>query len=194
MDGHDPLRARIQDCTRYKDLLKLRDTVWSMSAKLDFSTYMDLRKRVDQRMDEFENPTCEDFEIKIHFPGSKPAFMDMRECRIIATKGTTLPEYVFSKYDGADDIELIPLGVYEESYSGASTNFDPTGEAPQTGSFNPRLGILQHRIENVIKLANYMSETYSTVIPQISEDLSEIVKKLDTLYRRISNNEYELRR
>lgn len=193
MDDQDPLRSQISSIRRYKELLSLRDTVWALSAKVDFSSYVDLRKRVDDRINEFENPQCEDIEIRIIYPSSEPSLMDMRECRIAIGKGTKFPKYVFSKYKDAVDIEITPLGIQMDEDSPKSTKFDPRKQGKGAAHFNPKLGILQNRIEKVIKLANYMNETYSTVIPKISSDLHEIVEKLEDLYKRVSNNEYELR-
>ncbi|AKA48556.1 hypothetical protein IX51_04975 [uncultured archaeon] len=193
MDDHDPLRARISNARRYSELLGLRDSVWNLSGKIDFSSYVDLRKRVDDRIRDFETPECEDIEIRILFPDRDPSLLDLRECRIAMGKNASLPKYIFSKYDNAEDIEIRPLGISMEGENSNSTAFDPQKAGDSNAHFNPKLGILQNRIEKVIKLANYMNETYSTVIPKISSDLNDIVSKLEELYKRVSNNEYELR-
>lgn len=193
MDENELLIAQIRAAKRYKELISLREFVWGLSTKVEFSRYVDLRKRVDDRIKEFEDPVCEEVDIKIIRSGSEQTFMDIRECRIAIGKGVTLPSYVFSKYPDAEDIEITPLGMNGNDVGGPSSTADTRKKGTLSGAFNPKLGILQSRIENVIKLANYMNETYSRVIPKISTDLHEIVDKLEQLYKRVSNNEYELR-
>ncbi len=193
MDDLDPLRSQVRNARRYKELLSLRDTVWGLSAKVDFSSYVDLRKRVDDRINEFENPQCDEVEIKIIKPESEPSLMDVRECRIAIGKEPSLPKYVFSKYGNAVDIEIMPLGMPSDDDSANRTAFDPRNARKGSSQFNPKLGILQNRIEKVIKLATYMNETYSRVIPKISSDLNDIVVKLEELYKRVSTDEYQLR-
>lgn len=192
MDEHEALKEQIRSSNRYKQLVTLRDHIWGLSAKLEFSQYVDLRRRVDDRISEFESPECENVQIKMIFPDNKTAFLDIRECRIALGKGGSLPKYIFEKYDGAEDIEIIPI-VVSEYESGSSSPLNSTKGHSLSASFNPKLGILQNRIENVIKLATFMNETYSVVIPKISTDLAEIVQKLEDLYRRVANDEYELR-
>lgn len=193
MGDHDPLIARINSAKSYNELLEARESVWNLSGKIDFSSYVDLRKRVDSRISEFENPVCEEVEIRIIYPDSDHSLLDVRECRIAESKGESLPKYIFAKYDKAVDVEIRPLGITEEEDIPNKTEFDPQKAGNTNAHFNPKLGILQNRIEKVIKLATYMNETYSKVIPKISTDLNDIVAKLEELYKRVSNNEYELR-
>lgn len=193
MDEHEQLRTQIRSARGYKELKALRELIWGLSTRVDFSKYVDLRKKVDDRIKEFESPECDEVDIRILTSDGKMTFMDVRECRIALSKGVNLPSYIFSKYQNAEDIEVTPLGMPELNYDGLSSAADTKKKGTLTGAFNPKLGILQSRIENVIKLANYMNETYSRAIPKISEDLHDIVEKLEVLYKRVTNNEYELR-
>lgn len=188
MDTHDPLRGKIRDSTSYKEILSLREQVWSLSGKVNFSTYVELRKKVDDRIKEFETPNCDEVEIQISKDSGQTLVMDIRECRLVLGKGLTIPKYVIEKYGEDADIRITVPGASAED-AGEHSSFNPSGSSMLKNQFDPRLGILQHRIENVIKLANYMNETYSSIIPKISSDLEDIVHKLEFLYKRVSEND-----
>ncbi len=191
MDEYNALRERIRDCIKYKEMLAIRESVWNLSGKTDFSVYVDLRKRVDERIEEFAKPNCEEVEVSIIFGSGATHALDFRECRVILGKGKSLCEYLLWNNPGAEDIEIKPSDSSEKKGFGRSTAYSSATAKNSSASANPKLGILQSRIENVIKLAQYMNNTYSKVIPKISSDLGDIVEKLEILYSRVTSNEYQ---
>ncbi len=183
MDEHGPLKEKIRDCTRYRELVGLRDIIWNLSGKVDFSVYVDLRKRVDDRLEEFAHPVCEEVEIRMFMKEGGTRMLDLRDCRIALGKGKSLSEYILRENPDVEDLEIAPMGTADAKRS-------PYGSGGP-GYANPKLGVLQNKIENVIKLATYMNNTYSKVIPKISADLSDVVSKLELLYSRVASADYE---
>lgn len=190
MDEHDSLRERIRSCTKYRELLSLRELVWNLSGKVEFTVYVELRKKVDGRLEEFNHPSCDDMDIKIIMPGGAKQPLDPRDCRIAVSKEQSLSRYLLSKTPKALDIEIKPVDISDSS---GNRNYTSIGKGSAGGSSaisSTRLGVLQNKIENVIRLATYMNNTYSKVLPKISSDLGEIVIKLEILYNRVSGNEF----
>lgn len=190
MDEHESLRGRIRSCTKYKELLALRELVWNLSGKVEFSVYVELRKKVDGRLEEFNHPSCEDMDIKIIMPEGVKQPLDPRDCRIAISKDRSLSKYLLSKNPKALDVEIKPLDLSNSEGRRNSTAVGSISANSSSPISSTRLGVLQNKIENVIRLATYMNNTYSKVIPKISSDLGEIVAKLEILYNRVSSNEY----
>ncbi len=189
MDDPNSLKTQIIRTNRYKSLLELRKNIRGLYGKYPFSIFVDLRGRIEEKINTFNAPMCDQALIKVVKTDGATNPLSTEECQYAVGNRIRLSEYIFSKYRDADDFIIEAksvLGTYQ------SQREEKNGELQTNGdSGDPQIDVLQNRVEYLIKLMDHMSRTYGEAIPKIVNDVKEITERLDDLYKKILRDEVE---
>lgn len=193
MDDPNALKTQIIRTNRYKSLLELRKNIRGFYGKYPFSIFVDLRGRIEEKINTFNSPMCDQASIKVVGRDGSLTPLPTEECQYAVTNKTRLSDFIFAKYPDADDFQIDVknvLGSYA-SYSKESKAEDKGESTRVSRDANPQIDVLQNRVEYLIRLMDHMSRTYGEAIPKIVNDVKEITERLDDLYRKIIRDEVE---
>ena len=182
-EDYGDLKNKINSTNRYKRLIELRDEISRLKGKLPFTVTNELSGRIEERIQTFDCPVCSDANIKVVFINGSIKDLEEWECKYALEREMKLSDYIFSKYYTARDFILDntrPIGIYTKDDT-------PVPSSPQKEKAN--VEVLQTRVEHLIKVVDHMNRVYAEKIPKIASDISEINGKLETLYKKIMENE-----
>lgn len=192
MTEDDQIRIMIKNTRSFREVISLRDRVWSLSGKIDLNDFLDLRDKVESKVKEFDNPLFGDLNLKVVLHNGDMKRIDPRELSIIMGKGVKLSEYIFDTYPDALDYRIEPL-TYEDPF----TKF---GNAPSPEKIRIReipglkTGLIKEKIERIVRLAMKLAEmlfdNYAKLFPSIAEDLRLIKERIEELFEKISYSYY----
>lgn len=193
-DPNDPnaLKSQIVRTNRYKSLLDLRKNIRGFYGKYPFSIFVDLRGRIEEKINTFNSPMCDQARIKVIKKDGSSTQLGVEECQYAVGNKIRLSDYIFSKYADAEDFQIESksvLGTYQnyKEEKGEKKEGSPGG----TNVADPQIDVLQNRVEYLIRLMDHMSRTYGEAIPKIVNDVKEITERLDDLYKKILRDEIE---
>lgn len=185
------LKKKIRESRSFREIVSLRDQVWSLSGKIDLTLFLDLRDRVEQKVKEIESPTFGDVQIEVLTSQDERKTIDQREVGIIVGKGLKLSDYVFREYPDALDFEIRPssnVGPYDPALE------DPGFKLEVNEPMNFRGGTIKESIIRIIKLAlkliTFLICAYSRSFPHLQEDFDLIKVKLEQLFDKVSQAYY----
>lgn len=192
MTGDNLIRDRIKNARSFREVINLRDKVWSLSGNIDLNDFLDLRDRVESKVKEFDNPLFGDMKLEVILHGGKTKSVDPRELNIIMGKGMKLSEYIFSTCPEAVDYIIEPVS-YEDPLEKAGED-----HVPERVKFNEmqglKTGVLKEKIERIIKLAMKLADmlftNYAKVFPSIADDLRMIKERIEQLFEKIASSYY----
>lgn len=190
MENHNVIKSEIDQTDRYKELVNLREKIWGLSGKFPFSVYVDLRGKVEDKINRMDYPTCDKINLQIIFPDRPSIALDTNECKTALSKGLKLSEYIFSRYPNATDYQIDSTKIYG-SYEKSSSEQEELKPDEQKFSGGPELQVLQDRVEYMIRLMNYMSRVYADSIPKIAKDIKDINVKFELIYKKLRGEEEE---
>ncbi len=194
MDDPNSLKAQIVRTDNYKSLLELRKNIRGFYGKLPFSVFVDLRGRVEEKINTFNSPMCDQAVIRIIDRDGASTQLSPEECQYAVGNKIRLSEYIFNKYQSAEDFQIVAksvLGTYQAKSEEKQEDDKDTGKTSPASSSDPQIDVLQNRVEYLIRLMDHMSRTYGEAIPKIVSDVKEITERLDDLYRKIMKDEVE---
>lgn len=187
MDDPNSLKTQIVRTNRYKSLLELRKNIRGFYGKYPFSIFVDLRGRIEEKINTFNSPMCDQAKIRIIRKDGSTELLGYDECQYAVSNKIRLSDYIFSKHTDADDFQIEAksvLGTYQD-YK------EQDGGKVDGNSSDPQIDVLQNRVEYLIRLMDHMSRTYGEAIPKIVNDVKEITERLDELYRKIIRDEVQ---
>lgn len=185
MDDPNSLKTQIIRTNRYKGLLELRKNIRGLYGKYPFSIFVDLRGRIEEKINTFNNPMCDQATIKIVSADGSTRPLPSEECHTAVGNRMRLSEYIFNKYQDAEDFIIETdsvVGTYQRNGEDKDNKKDTSFKGDPG---DPQIDVLQNRVEYLIRLMDHMSRTYGEAIPRIVNDVKEITNRLDDLYRRI---------
>lgn len=189
MDDPNGLKTQIVRTNSYKGLLELRKNIRGFYGKYPFSIFVDLRGRIEEKINTFNSPMCDQANIKVIEKDGNSIPLSIEDCHYAVTNKTRLSDFIFSKFPDADDFEIEVknvLGSYSQYKEG-----DKQMSSKLSSGSDAQLDVLQNRVEYLIKLMDHMSRTYGEAIPKIVNDVKEITERLDDLYKKIIRDEIE---
>lgn len=195
MSDPNSIKAQISRTNNYKGLLDLRKDIRGLYGKYPFSIFVDLRGRIEEKINTFNSPMCDQASISVIKKDGNTIPLENQECHYAVTNNIRLSEFIFSKYPDADDFRISVKSILG-SYGAYSEPKDvekgtDTATSRPTQTTDPQIDVLQSRVEYLIKLMDHMSRTYGEAIPKIVNDVKEITERLDELYRKIVKDEVE---
>lgn len=194
MDDPNALKSLIIRTNSYKSLLELRKSIRGFYGKYPFSIFVDLRGRIEEKINTFNSPMCDQATIKILKNDGTSVPLKTEECQFAVGNKTRLSDFIFTKYPDADDFvidvnKVIGTFGVSSSDSGKEEKKNEKGRVSSGG--DSQIDVLQNRVEYLIRLMDHMSRTYGEAIPKIVNDVKEITERLDDLYRKILHDEVE---
>lgn len=193
MDDPNSLKTQIIRTNKYKSLLELRKNIRGLYGKYPFSIFVDLRGRIEEKINTFNNPMCDQASIKLVSTDGTTRPLGTEECQYAVGNRMRLSEYIFSKYPDVEDFIIDAksvLGTYQNYKEGGEEEKENSSSSTRD-SGDPQIDVLQNRVEYLIRLMDHMSRTYGEAIPKIVNDVKEITTRLDDLYKKILKDEIE---
>lgn len=192
MIRNNPIRDQIKQAKSFREVITLREKVWSLSGKIDLDDFLDIRDRIESKVKDFENPMFGDARVEIVFGDGSRKDIDPRELSIIMGKGGKLSDYIFTTHPEAIDYELHIIGFEELGEKRSGENLPSKIELNE--SLNAKTGALRESILRIVKLAmklaNMLFSTYSKVFPSIADDLKLIKNRIEELFEKIASSYY----
>lgn len=194
MDDPNALKTQIIRTNSYKSLLELRKNIRGFYGKYPFSIFVDLRGRIEEKINTFNSPMCDQASIKVVAKDGSVIPLSVDDCQYAVTNKTRLSDFIFSKYPDAEDFQIDVknvLGTYGHYSKEGPKEEEKQVSSKLSGGSDAQLDVLQNRVEYLIRLMDHMSRTYGEAIPKIVNDVKEITERLDDLYRKIVRDEIE---
>ncbi len=193
MDDPNALKSQIVRTNKYNSLLELRKNIRGFYGKLPFSVFVDLRGRIEEKINTFNSPMCDQATVKVIGKDGSVTKIPAEECQYAVSNKIRLSEYIFNKYKSAQDFQIESkniLGTYQSTSEGKKEEKENEKNSYAQAN-DPQIDVLQSRVEYLIRLMDHMSRTYGEAIPKIVNDVKEITERLDDLYRKIMRDEVE---
>lgn len=193
MADPNSLKSEIVRTNKYNSLVELRKDIRGFYGKLPFSVFVDLRGRIEEKINTFNSPMCDQAKINVIEKDGNTVELPLSECQYAVSSKIRLSEYIFNKYKNADDFEIVAksvLGTYQGSQESSEEAKEDNNSSGRSSS-DPQIDVLQNRVEYLIRLMDHMSRTYGEAIPKIVNDVKDITERLDDLYRKIMKDEVE---
>ncbi len=188
----DEIRDRIGSTISFKEIISLREKVWSLSGSLSMREFLELRDRVERKMREFDDPVFDELTVVVKCRDAPDEKIEQDELREVLGKGRKLSEYVFTKCPEVLDYELHYFGL-SESEEKVNIMAQEFG-SDTASSLESRVGSIKDKVRRILSLALRLIvnlfNTYSKVFPHISEDLKMIREKIELLLESISTAYY----
>lgn len=184
------LKSEIVRTNRYNSLLELRKDIKGFYGKLPFSVFVDLRGRIEEKINTYNSPMCDQATINIIQHDGNSIQLPYSECQYAVSSKIKLSEYIFNKYQNAEDFQIVAknvLGTYQSV--SAESEEEKKEDTVSRSSSDPQIDVLQNRVEYLIRLMDHMARTYGEAIPKIVNDVKEITARLDDLYMKIMKDE-----
>ncbi|MEM0158922.1 MAG: hypothetical protein QXV22_00560 [Thermoplasmataceae archaeon] len=184
MDDYHLILNRIAKVDRYKGLMTLQDEVWALRSKYPFSVFSNIRGRLEEKIHTFEHPRCDQVGINIIFMNGSKKTLEPEECIQAAQRGIKLSDFIFTKYHQAVDYEIL-----SENIIGTSDDSEkPAESGSDKGKGTMAFEVLQTRIEFLIRMVDHINALYSETIPKISDDIKDINRRLEELYKKLADS------
>ena len=182
MVDHNVLRSEISSARRYRELKNLELSISGLKHSLPISLYTELNGRIREKVMSFDYPNCEISRIRVIYSNGLSKPLEKDECHSIMAMGIKLPDYVFSHYVSARDIEIldatseqkIPSESINEENSDILEGFTELGPA----ALRERIDFLLKKVENLEKI----ERIYSDSIPKIVREMDSIREKVEKIY------------
>lgn len=191
MDHTEELIERIRSAKGYREIVSIRDTVWGLSGKIALSDFLELRDRVEKKMNDIESPVFEDTSIDIVMADGVRTTLDPRSVAIVMGKGLKISSYVFSEYPGAVDFELKPSGFLEKPDPFAN---DPSYKLELNNTSFPTGKTVREGIVRIVKLAlkliTFLFNAYARSFPHLADDLRILKESIEVLFEKVSSPLY----
>lgn len=189
LDSLSNISDRIRVTNSYKEILSIRDRVWSLSGKIELKQFLDLRDRVEKKIGEFEVPIFNDAKVNVRCSDGTRVEIDPRSVTLIVSRGMKLSDYVFGEYPDAVDYEVIYAGFEDPQNRMPGEDFDES-RVELSEPAVPKGRTLRESVERIVRLAlklvNFLFSAYSKAFPNIAEDLRLIKMKLEELFEKIT--------
>lgn len=185
---HNALKNDIMISGSYRKLLELRRTVQALKGSFPFTVFSDLQGRVEERIKTFEYPVCEDNGIKVVFSNGLSVPVEDKDCHDARESDQKFTDFIFSKYVSAKDLSMEPgklSGSYDKDYfRRVSRNLSPQKDLniELSSSIQTKVDLLMTKIDN-------LERVYNLHVPKILENLDSLNKKMDTIYKKMMENE-----
>lgn len=189
----DEIRERIKTTNSFKDVVSLRERVWSLSGVLGMRDFLELRDKVERKMREFDDPIFDELRVIVKCRDGPDKVIESHEVRSALGKGIKLSSYVFTKCPDVLDYELHYSG-FEEREEKMNVMAEEFSAASTATSFESKVDNMKEKVKRILSLALRLVvtlfNTYSRAFPQIAEDLKVIRKKLEALIQNVSTPYY----
>lgn len=185
----DEIRERINTTNGFKEVVSLRERVWSLSGVLGMRDFLELRDKVERKMREFDDPIFDELKVVVKCRDGPDQIIESHEVRNVLGKGMKLSAYVFTKCPDVLDFELHYSGFddREEKINVMAEEFSSTSA---TTSFETKVDTMKEKIKRILSLALRLIvtlfNTYSKAFPNIAEDLKVIREKIEALIQHVS--------
>lgn len=178
-------RDKLASTSRYRRLLDLRKEVQGSRGRMPFSIYSDIENRIDEKIRNFDYPSCDKVRITIMFSNGLAMELDSDECVSAMKSDMRLSSYIFSKYPSAVDFNLENdefSGTYaktaEKENEDDRAMSSPLHERLSNGDMQIKVDLLIHKVDKLEKM-------YNDTIPRISKGIDELKSKMDYLYKKL---------
>lgn len=193
-DDERIIRDSIQRENSYNNLLAIRKKVRNYYSKLPFSVYIDLRGRIEERINKFNSPMCDNVSISVIGRDESAMLLSADECDYAVANNIKLSDHIFGKYNDAVDFKLSNfLGSYDKNKSDTPGKKEPQHFRGEGLRNELSADFLENTVVYLIRLLDHLEQMYGSSRLDIEGDIRSMKGILDNVFEKVMGNEPYLR-
>lgn len=185
MEDERAIRESIPREESYAGLLRIRKGIRGFYSRLPFSVYIDLRGRIEEKINKFNSPMCNEVTISLLGKDNSVKLLPRNECEYAVSNNIKLSDYIFEKYDDTVDFRINnSLGIHDSNTVDRYETKRPEhfrGEGRRAGI---DYDFLENTVVYLIRLMDHLESLYGGSAPNVSGDIHTIKNILNDLFRK----------
>lgn len=190
MEDERSIRDSIPREDSYNGLLGIRKGIRGFYSRLPFSVYIDLRGRIEEKINKFNSPMCNEVTISLVGKDNSVKLLPKNECEYAVSNNIKLSDYIFDNYKEAVDFRISnSLGIHDSLTAEPYEVKKPEHFRGEGKRDEVNYDFLENTVVYLIRLMDHLEELYGRSTPTVSGDIRTIKNVLNDLFKKAMSNE-----